>query len=388
VALALILLTGAGLVVRSFVSLVGVDRGYRTEGVLAATVQAWDYFSGPDQRRTFARDAVDRLGALPGVTAAGMTQELPVEGGFGCVVQGFDDAAVFARLRDAGLTSCAGQEPTTPGYFEAMGIPVLAGRAFDSRDTEDGPIVAVVNETLVRRFWPERSPLGDGIRQPGGEREFGEIIGVVGDIRHEGLDVEPRPMLYFVHAQSPRTWFPVRGMTLVLRSSVEPTALTSAARREVQAMDPSLPIFRVQTLEQAVADSTSTQRFSMLLQLVFAGVALVLAAVGIYGVISYSVAQRTREIGIRMALGADRGRVLRLVVGQGMTLVGVAVVVGLVVALMAGQVLASLLYGVSPRDPLTYIAVTGVLTLVALAACWIPARRASGVTPQSALRYE
>ena len=384
-AMAVVLLVAAGLLIQSFFRLRAVDPGFRAESVLTMQVNlpTAGYPEAGDVTG-FYRDLLPRLAALPGVTSAAAVRTAPLGGSL--PPNDIEIEGVTVPTGPDAPPLNADVQVVTPGFFETMGIALHEGRAFDERDAEDAPLVAVVSASMARRFWGERSPLGDRVAQTG--RELGEIVGVVGDVHHEGLDAEPRPTLYLVHAQSPRTWFPVRGMTLTLRSAVEPTALVSAVRREVQAADPSLPVFRVQTLEQAVDASTSTQRFSMLLQLVFAAVALLLAAVGIYGVISYSVAQRTREIGIRMALGADRSRVLRLVVGQGMALAAVAVGVGLVVALLAGRVMASLLYGVSPRDPATFAAVAGVLTLVALLACWVPARRASGVAPQTALRAE
>lgn len=213
-------------------------------------------------------------------------------------------------------------------------------------------------------------------------------MGVVGGVHQEGLDIEPRAHLYLVHAQSPATWFPVRNMTVLLCTGVEPLGLVSSVRRVVARADPNLPVYEVTTMEHHVASSTATERFSMFLQLVFASAALTLAVIGIYGVLSYSVAQRTQEIGIRMALGAEQSTILKLVVGQGMVLVFVSIALGVIGALATAQVLASLLYGISPRDPVTYVAVTSVLTVVAAFACYLPARRASTVSPQTALRYD
>lgn len=213
-------------------------------------------------------------------------------------------------------------------------------------------------------------------------------MGVVGGVHQEGLDIEPRAHLYLVHAQSPATWFPVRNMTVLLRTGVEPLGLVSSVRRVVARADPNLPVYEVTTMEHHVASSTATERFSMFLQLVFASAALTLAVIGIYGVLSYSVAQRTQEIGIRMALGAEQSTILKLVVGQGMVLVFVSIALGVIGALATAQVLASLLYGLSPRDLVTYVAVTSVLTVVAAFACYLLARWASTVSPQTALRYD
>ena len=212
--------------------------------------------------------------------------------------------------------------------------------------------------------------------------------GIVGGVHQESLSAAPRAQLYLLHAQGGKTWYMARAMTLLLRTDVDPLGLVAATRRQVHELDPNLPVYRVTTMAKTLAASTASQRFSMSLQLVFASIALALAVIGIYGVLSYSVAQRTREIGIRMALGAERSAILRLVVGQGMSLVVVAVILGLRGALGAAGVLTSLLFGVSARDPLTYGAVVLTLTVVAMAACWLPARRASTVSPQTALRQD
>lgn len=274
----------------------------------------------------------------------------------------------------------------TPDYFRAMGIALLGGRTFGEADAGLESPVAVINETAARRYWPDGDPLGARIRQPG--NEWARIVGVVEDVRHQGLSREPRGELYFLHAHSPRVWYPVRAMTLVLRTGTDPTALADAVRREVRGLDPSLALYRVETMQRAVTRSTASERFAMLLQLVFGAVALVLAAVGIYGVLAHSVAQRTQEIGIRMALGAEKGRILGLIVRQGMGLAAMATGLGLLGALAAGQVLASLLFGVSPRDPVTFGAVAATILTVAFLATWLPARRAAAVDPQTALRYE
>jgi putative ABC transport system permease protein len=274
----------------------------------------------------------------------------------------------------------------TPGYFEALGIPLVEGRRFDAGDHETAAVVAVIDRELVKRHFPNENALGQRIRQTGAA--WATIVGIVGDVHQEGLDIQPRANLYLAHAQSDQTWFAARSMTLLLRTGGEPLGLVSAVRRIVADMDSDLPVYEVTTMKATVARSTATERFVMVLQLVFAAVALALAAVGIYGVLSYSVAQQTQEIGIRMALGAERGAILRMVVGQGMVLVGISVVIGVVGALSAARILSTLLYGVTARDPITYVVVATGLAVVALLACWVPARRASGLSPQSALRYD
>src|SRR5690606_34977393 len=256
----------------------------------------------------------------------------------------------------------------------------------DATDDESSETVVVVDETFARRFFGNPADaLGHGVRQYG-TPGFSRSVGVAGGVRPGGPDSEPRAQLYLLHAQSPRTWCGVRGMTLLLRTDGDPGTLVDGLRTEVRSLDPNLPVFEVGTVQGIVEASVATERFNLFLQLVFAGVAPSLAAIGLYGVLSYSVVQRTREIGIRIALGAERDSIVGLVVRQGLALVVVAIGVGVVGALVVGQALSGLLFEVSPRDPTTYVVVTAMLGVVAALACWIPARRASGVDPQTALR--
>ncbi len=384
-ALAVVLLIAAGLLAQSFWRLRSVDPGFRGDNVLAVSLSLpQTTYPEAGDVTGFYRDLMPRLEALPGVTAAGLVRTAPLTGSLPPNDIEFED-----RPRsDDDPPLNADIQVVSAGYFDAMGIPVLQGRVFDRTDDADSEPVAVVDEVLARRFFADPgAAIGEHIRQPG-DREYARIVGIVGAVRQEALDQEPRAQLYLLHAQSPRTWYPIRAMTVLLKTGVEPLGLVSAVRPEVHELDPNLPVYQVTTVERSKEASTASQRFSMFLQLVFAGVALMLAVVGIYGVLSYSVAQRTREIGIRMALGAKRESILRLVVGQGMALVGVALVVGVLGALATGQVISSLLFGVSPRDPVTYGVVTGSLLLVCLVACWIPALRASSVSPQDALRFD
>jgi len=384
-ALAVVLLIAAGLLVQSFWRLRSVDPGFRGDHVLAVSLSL-PQATYPEAADVigFYRDLVPRLAALPGVTATGLVRTAPLTGSlppndieFENRVRSDDDPPLNADI-----------QVVSAGYFDAMGIPVLQGRVFDRTDDADSEPVAVVDEVLARRFFSDPADaIGERIRQPG-DRQYARIVGIVGAVRQESLEQEPRAQLYLLHAQSPRTWFPVRAMTVLLKTGVEPLGLVSAVRSEVRGLDPNLPVYQITTVERSKAASTAGQRFSMFLQLVFASVALTLAVVGIYGVLSYSVAQRTREIGIRMALGAERTSILRLVVGQGMALVVASLALGVVGALATGRVMSSLLFGVSPRDPLTYGVVTGLLLVVSLVACWLPARRASAVSPQDALRFD
>ena len=363
-----------------------VDPGFRAESVLTATITI-PRVTYPEAEDVvgFYEALLPRIESLPGVTGAGAAAVAPLAGG---LVQ--HEVEIKDGLNPPeGPVLIADVQVVTPGYFAAMGIPLLEGRAFDERDRIHAPLVAVVSERLARDFWPGRTALDGGIRLSGRDDRHAQVVGVVPDVRQERLDrPAPRGTLYFVHAQAPYAWVPVRSMMLTVRSAIEPTSLVGAIRREVHALDPSVPLYQVRTMEQVVAETTATQRFSMLLQLLFALIALSLAAVGLYGVLAFTVARRTAEIGIRMALGAQRSDVQRMVVGQGMGIVALALAVGVGGALATGRLLGGLLYGVSPGDPVTYAIVVGVLLAVALFACWIPARRAARIDPMEALRHE
>jgi putative ABC transport system permease protein len=382
--LAVVLLVAAGLLLQSFRRLMAIDPGFRAERVLTATVTI-PALAYPDAKDVvgFYDALLPRVASLPGVSVAGAVSIAPLAGSPGPAdieVDGWVGAPNVPR-------PTASVQAVTPGYFAAMGIPLVAGRLFEAGDVTEAPLVAVVSEKLARDYWPGRSPLGGRIRPDGDDERFAQVVGVVPDVRQERLERSPVwGTLYLVHAQTPYTWRPSRSMTLTVRSVVEPTSLVSAIRREVQTLDPAVPLYQVRTMEQVVAADTATRRFAMLLQLLFAIVALALSAVGLYGVLAFTVARRTGEIGIRMALGATRADIRRMVVGQGMGLVVIALALGMIGALATGRLLASLLFGVSPGDPLTYAVVLGVLMAVALLACWIPARRASGVDPAEALR--
>jgi putative ABC transport system permease protein len=383
-ALAVVLLVGAGLLLQSFRRLMAVDPGYRTEGVLTTTLTLPElsYPDGPAVVGFYER-LLPRLAALPGVRAVGAARRAPLAGDPGATdteIEGWVNPGDAPR-------PIANMQAITPGYFTALDIPLLAGRDFVERDALDAPLVAIVSESLARTYWPGRSPLGGRIRRDTDDAPFAEVIGVVPDIREEALDQPPvRGTVYFVHAQTPHTWGSLGSMMLIVRGDVEPASLVRPIRETVHALDPSVPLYGVRTLEQAVADSTATPRFALLLQLLFALVALALAAIGLYGVLAFTVARRTTELGIRMALGARRTDVRRMVIRQGMTIIIGALAAGVLASLAVGRLVASLLFGVSPRDPVTYAAVLLVLLAVALLACWIPARRASAVDPAEALR--
>jgi putative ABC transport system permease protein len=266
-----------------------------------------------------------------------------------------------------------------------MGISMLRGRAITAQDGGDAPRVVVINEAMKRRFWPNEDPLGKRISflTTDGTPDWREIVGVVKDIRHTALDSEPQPEMYFPFSQ-----FPLPFMTIVVRTASDPLSLVPAARNQVMAVDKDQPISNIHTMEELLAISVSQRRFNMLLLITFAVVALALASVGIYGVMSYTVAERTHEIGLRMALGAQRRDVIRLVISQGMMLAGIGVGIGLVCAFAMTRMMSSLLFGVGATDPLTYALIAALLSSVALLACYLPARRATKVDPMVALRYE
>ena len=388
VALAFVLLIGAGLLLRSFAALTAVDPGFRSESVLTFGLQLpGSMYEEDHQRVAFYDDLDQRLAALPGAQSAGGIAFLPMNG---------MGSATSFRVEGRPEPE-RGQSPVTDvrwvtgDYFEAMGIPLLKGRTFDSRDVGDASGVVVVNETMARTFWPDTFAAGGSEGDPIGrglfiswDRDTAErVIGVVGDVKLTSLDGDVRPTIYWPHARVPFGF-----MTMVVRTVSEPDALAAAAIAEVRAIDPSLPVSSVRTMTNVLSESVGRPRLTMILLGLFAGVALVLAAIGLYGVISYTVAQRTHEIGLRIALGASRGQVLSMVVKQGGVLMAVGVSIGIAGALLVTRLMSSLLYGVAPADPVTYLAIAVLMTVVALVASYMPARRATGVDPLVALRYE
>lgn len=381
-ALALTLLVGAGLLLRSFVTLLRTDPGFRTEGVLALQVFAWDGRPTDEERAAFFDGTLERIRALPGVTAAGAVSAAPFLKA---------DMAIRVPLEVRGMDAApAGEEPAayvshaTPGVFRAASIPLVAGRAFSDRDRPGSPPVALVNETLARREWGAGSPLGARIRLgEEGEGREAEVVGVVGDVKHTGLDTEPRPEVFLPQAQTGYA-----SMTYLVRVRGDPASRLEAVQREIWEVDPALSFYQAATLEGLVRESVAGRRFRLFLLAAFAALALVMAAVGLYGVVRHSVGRRRRELGIRLALGADRRRLVRRVVGQAMRPALVGAGVGLVAALAASRALQGLLYGIAPRDAATLIGASAVLLGTALVASWLPARRASRLDPVRALREE
>jgi putative ABC transport system permease protein len=379
VALALVLLVGAGLLLKSFVRLRNADPGFRMENVLVATIfLPSSRYPEPSREALFFEELRERVRRLPGVISEGAVTALPMN------PVGID---YDLPLEIEGRPATAGQEPrvdyrvATPVYFRTLGIPLLRGRDFSETDRPDRPGVMIVNRALARRFFPGEDPVGKRVRTPEGGPL--EIVGVVGDVRHRGLDVAPVPEMFVPFQQAPHG-----GMTLVARTRGDPLALSAAVKHEVYTLDPNQPITVLTTLDRVVSDTLAAPRFDAVLLGGFAALALALAVLGIYGMLSYAVSQRTQEIGVRMALGARRNEVVRLVMGRGMALAGAGVALGLAGALALTRVLRGLLHEVSPTDPTTLAATALLLVAVALPACWIPARRATGIDPLIALRAE
>jgi putative ABC transport system permease protein len=382
IAMTVVLLVGAGLMLRSFIGLLKTDPGFNPKSVLTMKIELPDrkYPRERDQI-AFFKQVIERVRLLPGAESASAISHLPLSG-----TEEIDmftiEGSTIESLSD---TPLADFRFVDHNYFRAMGIPLVAGRYFTEGDNENGQRVIVINETLARRFYPGQEAVGKRIKE-GDQRSdnpWSTVVGVVGDVKHSGLNSDARPTLYFPYLQ--KNW---GLMTLVARTGSDPAKLAAAVRNEVWAVDKDQPVTDVKTLEEYASVSVSKDRFNMILLGIFAGVAMVLAAVGIYGVMSYTVAQRTHEIGIRMALGASVTDVLRLVVGRGLLLAVVGVFVGVGVALLLTGFLSSLLVGVSARDPLTFIAVPAALLAVALVASAVPAWRATKVDPMVALRYE
>jgi putative ABC transport system permease protein len=380
VILSLILLIGAGLMIRSFWKLQQVNPGFDTSNTLVMGVglPATKY-TDPQQQAVFFDRVLEQISALPGVVSAGSTTTLPLSGSGSTqpfTIQGRPEPLVAEQ-------PTAKMRYISPDYFRAMGIPLRQGRFFNDQDRDKGTQVLIISETMAQQFWPGEDPIGKRLT-PSFHLEAGarEIVGVVGDVK-AGLDADTAPVMYMPYKQAPRS-----RMMLVARTTSNPQNFTQAISRAIQAIDNEQALWNVRTMEQVLTNSVSGRRFNMTLLITFAGLALVLAAVGVYGVMNYSVTLRRRELGIRLALGAQRGDVLRLVLGQGLTLTFIGIGVGLIAAYGLTRLMESLLYGVSDTDYLTFISVSGVLLVVGLLASYLPARRATKVDPMIALRSE
>ena len=388
VAIAMVLLVGAGLLLKSFMRLQRVDAGFNPSNVLTFNLQL-PFSSYRDWRQVseLYSGLIARLKSLPGVQSADATGFLPLEGGWPTkfLIQG--------RPPVQGEEPVAQHRPVSEGYFQTMGVPLLGGRRFDDRDQADAPGVVIVNQALQRRYFPNEDPVGKRITTLA--RQYGplgrvmpaslemEIVGVVGDEKNSSLSKTAEPAVYFSHRQ-----FSYRSMSVVVRATAAPLSLVNAVQNEVWTLDRNLPVSNVKTMEQRLGEAVAQPRFSALLLGLFAALALLLAAVGIYGVISYTVQRRTHEIGVRMSLGASAGDILKLVVGRGLALTLTGVGLGVLGSFGLTRLISGLLYGVRATDPVTFVAMPALLALVALLACYIPARRATKVDPMVALRCE
>jgi putative ABC transport system permease protein len=377
VALTLVLLVGGGLLIRSFTRLIAVDPGFRTEGVLTFRLSPFSKYRGSPERLAYYRQVIDRISVLPGVKSVGATTSLPFSG------TDLSAPFVISGRPPSNDRPMASFHSITPDYLSTMGIRLMRGRAFTERDVPEAPPVALINETMARRYWRDEDPLGQGVSIRFGGNSPLEIVGIVSDTQQTALEAAVKPEVYVPYTQRP--WF---FMTFAVHTSVNPSDLAGPLRSQVWGIDRDIPIYSVTSVAQRVADSVAQRRFNMFLFGGFGVLALMLAAVGIYGVVSYSVSQRTYEIGVRLALGAKPADVMKLVIREGMANALVGALVGVVAAVGLTRFLSTQLFGVTPTDPLTFAAVASLLIAVALLACYLPARRATKVDPMIALRYE
>ncbi|HET7217273.1 MAG TPA: ABC transporter permease [Vicinamibacterales bacterium] len=379
VAMSIVLLAGAILLLRSFARLTNVDPGFRPEHVLAFRIGLPEATYPEDHNRiAFFDRLIGSLESIPEVASAGMIQALPMRGDYllSFTIQGRPAAKPNEE-------PSANHRVVSPHYFKTLGIPLLRGRTFTPQDAQKSPMVAIVDQKFVDRYFPEEDPIGKGIDIGNGTDGFYEIVGVVGNVRQASMDANPEPTMYVPYTQDVFS-----SMWVVARSNGDPSDLVANARAAVRSIDATLPAYAMTPLPAVISDSLAQRRFSMLLLGTFALLALFLAAVGLYGVVAYTVSQRTQEIGLRMAIGAQRGDVLRMVVGGGMKLAVLGVVIGIASALAMAQVVATMLYEIKPFDPASYTATATILIAVAALACYVPARRATRVDPVVAMRQE
>ena len=383
VAIAVVLLVGAGLLIRSLWRLQEVNSGFQPQNVLTLEVSLPEVRYSSEKQARFYHELTQRVRALPGVQSASAALPLPLSGDRLTISFGIEGRPVAPQ--DAPSADLFIAEPN---YFRTMGITLLNGRDFDERDQHSSTPVAIVSDAFARQYFPGENPIGKRI-MPGistwdhDDSKMSEIVGVVSDIRHRSLNAEPKPAYYVPQAQ-----IPFSEMTIMLKTTNDPHALVTSVTREVQTLDADVPVFNIKTMDEYMSASVAQPRFNTTLLSIFAAVALVLTVIGLYGVMSYAVAQRTNEIGIRMALGAQAGNVLALIVKDGVKMVGVGLVIGLAGAFALTRLLSSLLFGVTTRDPATFLAIAVLLSVVAMLACYVPAWRATRVDPLEALRCE
>jgi putative ABC transport system permease protein len=394
-ALAVILVAGAALMIRTFVGLRSVQPGFDAHNVITMqTSLSGGRYDSTAKVANMIRQVTDHIEALPGVRAAAATVTVPVDS------LGLDLPFNIEGRAPAKGDLYNGDELWrfgSPHYFSALRVPQLKGRAFDQRDTANSAHVLIVNEVFAKKYWPKGDPIGQRITigkglGPQFEEPPREIVGIVGNIRENGIKSGDQAVMYVPQSQIPDGLTQLANnvipLSWIIQTATEPSSLSAAIQREIRSVDSQLAASKIRTMDQVISESTARQNFNMLLLTIFAGLALLLAAIGIYGLMAYSVEQRTQELGIRMALGADRGDMLKLVVRQGMLLAGIGVVIGLAASFGLNHLLANLLFGVKATDPVTYAAVAAILVSVALIATYIPARRATKIDPVIALRYE
>lgn len=385
VALGLLLLVGAGLMLRSFASLVNVSPGFDPKNVLTGEIGMTSAaYRSHEERTNYINRTLDRLRALPGVESAAFVAPMPFSGGN----VGSDFRIEGQPIPEPGREPSASNRSVTPGYFQTIRIPLRKGRYFNEQDHRGGLGAAIINEALANQYFHNEDPIGKyisniGANQNEGDPERWQIVGVIGNVHHRSLTVAPRPEIYLPYQQNSWNWG-----SFIVRTTNEPELLTRSFTESVSAGDRTVPVTKVQTLARAISDTTAQQRFYTLLFALFGATGLLLTMSGIYGVVSFTVTQQAREIGIRVALGAQRGDLLHLVVGHGLVLVLIGIGLGLLAAFGMSGLLQTLLFGVDKSDPMTLVAVSTLLILVALLACWIPARRAMKVDPMVALRCE
>jgi predicted permease len=392
VALALILLVGAALLIRTYAALRAVDPGFDAERVLTMRMS----LTGPRFEKAAAigqlmREGRERLEALPEVEAAAASCCVPLQGGFGL---GF---IIEGRPLEGPAHGGGSFTPISANYFNVFKIPLLRGRYFTEQDTTGTPGVVIINQAMARQYWRDGSPMGERLTigrglGPGMEEPPREIIGVVGDVRDGALNREPNPIMYVPWAQLPdahsANLLNITALAWTVRTRAEPFSVSESIQQQLREASGGLPVARLRSMDDVVSQSTARSDFNMLLLTIFAGAALILAAIGVYGLMAYSVQQRTQEMGVRLALGADQSRVRNMVIRQGMTLVLIGVIIGLASAFGLARVMATFLFGVTPRDPVVFVVVPLVLAGVAWLGVWLPARRAARVDPLLALRVE